>query len=212
MSNNSAVNIIRGTFLFALFYVVVRYHIVGQVPWSSFPLFIFNKAIALASFILLSFNFSFSPMKNIGIKIPQRWLDARNILGMVGFLLVVIHVFMSFLLFNSSIYSKFFQDDGSLTLLAGISMLGGILAFVSLWTYNMSFQTHLRDDKKFIEFITSRKIMLISLSFGAIHLFMMGYKGWLTPLDWHGGIPPVSLLAFLFFIIGYGANLLGRAK
>jgi hypothetical protein len=30
-----------------------------------------------------------------------------------------------------------------------------------------------------------------------VHLVAMGYKGWLTPQGWHGGIPPVSLVAVL---------------
>jgi hypothetical protein len=44
----------------------------------------------------------------------------------------------------------------------------------------------------------------------AAHLVFMGYQGWMTPSDWHGGIPPVSLVAIAFFVVGYTANLLGR--
>ena len=47
-------------------------------------------------------------------------------------------------------------------------------------------------------------------AFGGAHLVFMGYKGWLNPSGWHGGMPPISLVAFAFFIVGYGANLLGR--
>jgi hypothetical protein len=34
----------------------------------------------------------------------------------------------------------------------------------------------------------------------------------LTPFicDWHGGLPPISLRAFIFFAVGYIFNLLGR--
>jgi len=28
-----------------------------------------------------------------------------------------------------------------------------------------------------------------------VHLVAMGFKGWLTPQEWQGGIPPVSLVA-----------------
>jgi len=52
--------------------------------------------------------------------------------------------------------------------------------------------------------------MLFALLLGAAHVFFMGYEGWLAPSDWHGGLPPVSLVAFLLFAAGYGANLLGR--
>ena len=129
---------------------------------------------------------------------------------MTGFLLVLIHALMSFMLFNSSVYAKFFEADGTLTLLAGLSMLGGVLAFVVLWAYNLSFQTSLREDKSFIQFITSRKFLLWAFVLGAVHLVFMGYQGWMTPSGWQGGLPPISMLAIALFAVGYAVNILGR--
>ena len=207
---NSAGLIIAGTMLFSIGYAVLRYHIVGPVPWKDFPFFILNKGICLAAFILLTFNFGFGPLKNLGAKVPVGWLNARKALGMTGFLMVLIHVLMSLMMFKPAIYGKFFEENGTLTLLAGLSMLAGVLAFVVLWGYNLSFQTHLREDKVFIQFITSRKFLLVAMTLGAAHLFFMGYKGWLNPSGWHGGLPPISLVATLFFVTGYIVNLLGR--
>ena len=117
---------------------------------------------------------------------------------------------MSFMLFSPTVYAKFFTADGTLTLLAGLSMLGGVLSFVVLWAYNLSFQTFLREDKLFIQFITSRTFLLWALLLGGAHLVFMGYEGWMNPAGWHGGIPPVSLVAIAIGVIGYVANLLGR--
>ncbi len=196
--------------LFGLAYAVLRYHIVGPVPWKDFPFFILNKGISLSAFILLTFNFAFGPLNNLGVRVPEGWLNARRAMGMSGFLLVLIHALMSFMLFSPAIYGKFFAENGTLTLLAGLSMLGGVLAFVVLWGYNLSFQTHLREDQAFIRFITSRKFLLVAMILGGVHLVFMGYKGWLTPSGWHGGMPPISLVAFVFFVAGYSVNLLGR--
>jgi hypothetical protein len=207
---NSAATIILITLLFSIGYAILRYHIAGPVPWKDFPFFILNKGISLGAFILLTFNFSFGPLNNLGIKLSQGWLNARKALGMTGFLLVLIHVLMSFMLFSPSVYKQFFEQNGTLTLLAGLSMLGGVLAFVVLWAYNLSFQTHLSEDKAFIRFITSRKFLLWAMLLGAVHLFFMGYKGWLAPSHWHGGLPPISLVSFAFFVIGYVINLIGR--
>lgn len=207
---NSAGPIILVVMIFGLAFAVVRYHVAGPVPWKDFPFFILNKGLSLSAFILLTFNFSFGPLHSLGVKVPQRWLNARKALGMTCFLLVLIHALMSFMLFSPSVYAKFFQADGTLTLLAGLSMLGGVLAFVVLWAYNLSFQTHLREDQVFIEFITSRKFLLVAMILGGAHLFFMGYEGWLNPSGWHGGIPPVSLVAFAFFVVAYVVNLLGR--
>ena len=80
---------------------------------------------------------------NLGASVPQGWLNARKAMGMTGFLLVMLHALMSFLL-------------------------------------------------------------------GAAHLFFMGYEGWLSPASWHGGLPPISLVAFAFFAVGFVINLFGR--
>jgi hypothetical protein len=207
---NSAGTIIVATLLFSVGYAIVRYHIFGPVLWKDFPFFILNKGISLCAFILLTFNFSFGPLNNLGVKVPAGWLNARKALGMTGFLLVVIHALMSFMLFTPSVYGKFFEQNGTMTLLAGLSMLGGVLAFVVLWAYNLSFQTHLREDKAFIQFITSRRFLLVAMLLSVVHLSFMGYKGWLDPSGWHGGMPPISLVAIVFFVAGYAINVLGR--
>ncbi len=210
VKTNSASSIITIALIFGLAYAIVRYHIVGPIPWKDFPFFILNKGISLSAFVLLTLNFGLGPLNNLGAKVPEGWLNARKALGMTGFLLVLIHALMSFMLFSPSVYSKFFETDGTLTMLAGLSMLGGVLAFVVLWGYNMSFQTFLREDKAFIQFITSRTFLLWAMLLGAAHIFFMGYEGWLNPSGWHGGIPPVSLVAFAFFAVGYVINLFGR--
>ena len=207
---NAAGRIITITIVLSFFYAILRYHIMGTVPWKDLPFFIFNKGVALSSFILLVFNFSFGPLHNIGVKIPESWLNSRRALGMTGFLLVLIHALMSFMIFKKDVFGKFFEDTGGLTLMAGLSMLGGVLAFVVLWAYNLSFQTHLREDKSFIKFITSRNFLLFAMLLSAMHLFFMGYGGWVKPATWPGGLPPISLIGFTFFIIGYVINLFGR--
>ena len=209
-NRNSAGAIIVIVLLFSIGYAILRYHIVGPVPWKDFPFFILNKGISLSAIILLTCNFGFGPLNNLGVNIPEHWLNARKALGMTGFLLALIHALMSFMLFSPTVYAQFFEADGTLTLMAGLSMLGGVLAFVVLWGYNLSFQTHLRDDKAFIQFITSRRFLLWAMLLSAVHLIFMGYEGWLNPSGWHGGVPPVSLVAITFFVAGYVANLLGR--
>lgn len=207
---NAAKSIIFVTLLLSVGYAILRYHIVGPVLWKDFPLFILNKGLCLAAFLLLTLNFALGPLNNLIESVPEKWLNARKALGMTGFLLVLLHALMSFLLFSPAVYEKFFASDGTMTLLAGLSMLAGVTGFVVLWGYNMTFQTFLRDDKAFIQFITSRKFMLFALLLGAAHLFFMGYEGWLQPAGWHGGLPPISLIAFAFFTAGYVINLLGR--
>ena len=104
---NAAGPIIGFTILLSLFYAMLRYHILGPVPWKDFPFFILNKGFSLAAFILLTFNFSLGPLSNLGVKVSEGWLNSRKALGMTGFLLVLIHALMSFLLFNPAVYGAF---------------------------------------------------------------------------------------------------------
>ena len=201
---------ILGILITAMAYAVLRYHIAGEVPWKDFPLYVFNKGLALGGMVLLSFNFTLGPAKQLGLPVPQTWLDTRKALGMTGFLVILVHALMSFLLFSPASYQNFFDTDGTLTASAGISMLTGILSFVFLWALNLSFQTHLREDTAFISFITSRRFLVWALALSGLHLLFMGYSGWLNPSGWQGGLPPISLIAFVFFTIGYLLNLLGR--
>jgi hypothetical protein len=210
IDRNAAGGIIAVTMSLAIGYAVLRYHIVGDVPWKDFPFFILNKGLCLGAFILITFNFAFGPAKNLGLAVPQAWLNARKALGMSGFLFVLVHALMSFMLFSPAVFKKFFEANGTLTGIAGISMLAGVLGFVVLWGYNLSFQTHLREDKAFIGFITSRRFLIWAMLLGGIHLFFMGYAGWINPAGWHGGLPPISLIAFAFFVVGYLLNLFGR--
>jgi len=210
INKNSAGRIITLVLLFSVAYAIVRYHIAGPVPWKDFPFYILNKGISLSAFILVTVNFGLGPLKNLGVNVPGSWLNARKALGMTGFLLALIHVLMSFMLFSPAVYGQFYEANGTMTLAGGLSMLGGVLAFVVLWAYNLSFQTHLREDKAFIQYITSRKFLLWAMLLGAVHLVFMGYKGWMNPSGWHGGIPPVSLVAITVFVVGYVVNLLGR--
>ncbi|MBW2566812.1 MAG: hypothetical protein JRE24_08020 [Deltaproteobacteria bacterium] len=207
---NASGAIIAVTMLIAIGYAVLRYHIFGGVPWKDFPFLILNKGISLGAFILITFNFSLGPAKSMGLPVSDAWLNARKTLGMSGFLFALVHALMSVMLFSPAMFSKLFEANGSLTGVAGISMLAGILSFVVLWGYNLSFQTHMREDKAFMDFITSRKFLIWALLLGGVHLFFMGYSGWINPAGWHGGLPPISLVAFVFFVIGYLINLIAR--
>ncbi len=208
--NNPAWAIITWTFILSMGYAIVRYHVLGEVPWKDLPFFILNKGISMSAFILLTFNFTFGSLKNLGAPIPNSWLRSRRIIGIVGFIQVFIHVIMSFMLFNPAVYAKYFEQNGTMTLITGLSMIAGVLAFIFLWIYNVSFNAAFRKDKDLISFITSRKVLLSAMLFSGVHLVFIGYNGWLNPGGWLGGLPPISLIAFTFFFVGYVINLFGR--
>ena len=209
-NKNLSLSVIIIVFLLSVAYTILRYHIVGNTPWSQFPVYILNKGLALTGFILLGINFTLGPLNNIGNGIGEKWLSIRPSLGVSSFLLIFTHLLLSLVLLNPVNYQKFFLENGSFTTFAGLSLLSGVIAFIILWIYTISFQTFLREDKAFIKFITSRKVILMAMVFTAAHIFFMGYQGWLTPHNWPGGLPPITLISFVIFIITYIINLIGR--
>jgi len=127
-TKSSAFSIILWVMAFGIGYSIIRYHIAGPVPWKDLSFFILNKGICLSAFILLVMNFALGPMKNLGLSVSDGWLNARMAIGMTGFLLVLIHVLMSLMLFSPTIYGKFFDANATMTLNAGLSMFAGIVA------------------------------------------------------------------------------------
>jgi len=210
LKNHYSGGIIIITTILSIAYAVLRYNVFGEVPWKDLPLYVLNKGISLSSLILLTLNFSLGPLKNIGIKIPEKWLSARKSMGISGFLFAFIHIFMSISILNPKYYSVYFMADGTLTVEGGLSLLGGILSFVLLWVYNTSFSSRLREDKKIIAIITSRRFLMYAFFFTGVHLFFLGYTGWGNISAWQGGLPPVSLISFAIFFLGFIINLIGR--
>ncbi len=193
-------------------YAILRYNIVGDVPWKDLPLYVLNKGIAFSSIILLTYSFSLSPLINMGFSVSDKWLDSRKNVGITGFVFAFTHIFMSVSILNPNYYGIFFIDDGTLSLRGGLSLFGGILSFVLLWVYNISFKTILNQDKKIKNTLTYRNFLIYGMLFSGVHLFFMGYTGWTTFYKWQGGLPPVSLISFIVFAFGYLVNIIGKKK
>ena len=196
--------------LIAVGYAVLRYNVFGSVPWKDLPLFILNKGISLASLILLTLNYALSPLKNMEVLVSDKLLSIRKSLGVVGFAYAFIHLIMSLAILKPAYYPAFFMNDGALTLHGGLCLLGGILSFILLWVYYKSFKQLVKKNHKISTLITSKKSILFILFFLGVHLFFLGYTGWTTVELWTGGLPPISLISFLIFSVGFLINVFGR--
>ena len=184
--------------LFSLGYAIMRYNIFGSVPWKDLPLYIMNKAISFTAIILFTISYSIKYQNKPGTGITQKSLDRRIIIEITSSLIMV-HVLMSLLLFKPAIFAKFFAADGTISLYAGLSMIAGIMAFALLWGYKLNSLSNKKNKKPLLSLhIVVNGAMLCTVT----HLFFMGYKGWITPDKWNGGMPPISLVAFLIASFG----------
>lgn len=153
-------------------YSVLRYNIFGNVPLIDIPSFIFNKSISFTIIAML-------PIVYYSNKNGQRDNNGGLINALKAF--VLIHVLLSVSLLSQSYYSKLFWDN-KLTLSGNFAILSGILAFV--------YAVYLKKTGDYIFYF------LLS-----VHLFSLGYKGWVEPEKWNGMMPPITLICFLIVLV-----------
>lgn len=209
--SSKAVKILMFVFLSSLAYSIARYHIFEAVPFKDFALYVMNKCLGLTAFILFTFTFTLGPARSLGFEVPGTWLATRKEIGIFSFALVLAHVLCSMLIFGSGgYYGKFFTGGVGLSGIGSWSMLLGVLSFVWLWLYNMSFKTLQEGDERFLRFITSRASLIFAGLLSAGHVTVMGFQGGTQPGNWAGGMPPITLVAFVVFLGGFTINLIAR--
>ena len=180
----------------SLAYAIIRYNIIKGTPWQNLPLFIFNKAFALASVIIIGISFLLGPMAKISPKKFSQKLYLRKSLGLIGFTIAALHALISLLIFNPSYYPKFFAE-GKLTLGGELSMLFGVLAFFIFAFVAITSLPSIENSMDKKRWLSIQRSGYLAFFFVLLHVFFMGFKGWLVPADWPGGLPPISLIAFV---------------
>jgi len=185
----------------SLAYAVIRYHFAGDVAWRHFPLFILNKATSLAAVLFVACSYLIGKI--------IRWHDHDRSLrlvvikfcGLMGFFLAAVHAFFSLCLWSPAYYGKYFDDGGRINLQGEVALAAGIVALFFLLAPAI---TTLPGMPKAIggwRWKRSQRAGYITLTLVVVHLVILGLMGWLAPRGWHGGIPPVSLVAVVAALV-----------
>jgi DMSO/TMAO reductase YedYZ heme-binding membrane subunit len=177
-------------------YAIIRYHFVKDVAWAHFPLFILNKATALAAVIFVGCSYLVGRVIKWHNHDPVIRLVVVKFCGLMGFALAGIHAFMSFFLLTPPYFAKYFAADGRLNLQGELGMAVGIVA---LWALVSPAITTLPMMPKALggkRWKRTQRMGYLALVLVVAHLVVLGVKGWLTPGKW-SWMPPVSLLAVL---------------
>ncbi len=185
----------------SLAYAVVRYHLAGPVEWRHFPLFILNKATSLAAVLLVASSYL------VGKVI--RWHDHDKALrlvvikfcGLMGFFLAGVHAFFSLCLLSPAYYGKYFDEVGRLNLQGEIAMSVGVLALFCLLGPAVTTLPMMPKAIGGVRWKRNQRLGYVALVFVVVHLAFLGFNGWLAPGDWHGGIPPISLVAVVAALV-----------
>ncbi|MCU0621632.1 MAG: hypothetical protein MUC69_09025 [Gemmatimonadales bacterium] len=185
----------------SLAYAVVRYHVVGDEPWRHFPLFILNKATSLAAVVFVACSYLVGRV--------FRWHDHDNALrlvvvkfcGLMGFFLAAAHVLFSFSLITPAYFAKYFDADGRLNLEGEVAMATGVLGLLFLLSPALTTLPMMPKSLGGWRWKRSQRMGYVALGLVVAHLVALGWKGWMNPSGWHGGLPPVSLVALVAAVV-----------
>ncbi len=185
----------------ALGYSIIRYHIFGGVEWSHFPLFILNKAFSLAGVFFVASSYLIGRVFRWHNADPARRLVVVKFCGLMGFSLAGVHALISLGLLSAVYYPGFFQEDGRLNIFGELGIVVGVVA---LWALTMPLVTTLPMMPKAIggfRWKRAQRMGYVALVLVVVHLVAFGVRGWLTPENWNGGLPPISLVAVVAALV-----------
>ena len=179
----------------ALAYAVLRYHIAGDVPWNQLPLYILNKATALAAVVFVACSYLIGRVIRWHNDDPQLKLVVIKFCGLMGFSLAFIHGFMAICLLTPAYFGKYFLENGRLNIEGGVGMTVGVIA---LWALSIPAITTLPMMPKAlggIRWKRTQRMGYFCLTMVMVHMIALGLRGWLTPSQWTAGLPPISMIA-----------------
>lgn len=181
MSNYTKIALVM---VFSIGYAIVRYHFNGPVPVEQIPSYLVNKGSSLAAVFFLLFSAYARYINNI--KQARYW-------GKTSLILMGLHVFLSSSLWSMGYYESFFHDAS----LPGFQLINtmNLKGEIALLTGAIGTMVYLLISQKRPKDITL--LMTIAAVMVCLHVGVMGVRGWFKPQDWHGGLPPITLLSFL---------------
>jgi hypothetical protein len=177
-----------GLFAIALFYATLRYNVFKGVPWTDWPAYTVNKAIAVGSLLLIAAAVIRLTRHEAGSAILLAW----------GGMLALCHSLLSFALLSPIYFAKLF-DNGKLTASAGLSLTLGalLLAVMDLGARRARFWG-----------LGLRHTTLALIAFGTgIHAALPSVSSWVEPTSWPGSLPPLTLISFLTGLVTLGVWL-----
>ncbi len=174
------VNQFLTAFLFTTAYAVIRYAGFGHVSLIHVPVYIMNKSISMTAVEALL-------MAAIGLMRSEK--ATVRFWSNICWQLVFVHVLLSLGILSKGYFASYF-DGEKMSLTGEVVLLMGVLAAYCFWRLRTP------GEKPALR----RALTLLACSFVAVHLFTMGFDGWLHVQKWNGGMPPITLLSFLLVI------------
>mgnify|MGYP001161289967 FL=1 len=181
-------------FSVCLIYSFIRYITLGPEDVSQLPLYVMNKALSWAG------------LATIGLSRLLGHAAARKQAGLIGALMIGLHVVMSMLVLKPEYLRKFFDSMNGMKLTGAgeASMLAGVLGlgFLAWLLWATAAQANGSSDSNgngsLLPWV-GRAVLIC----GALHVALMGWDIWFAPEKWanYGHLPPITLLSFVTAVV-----------
>ncbi len=165
-------------------YAIVRYNVFKGVPWEQLPIYVSNKAIAFVGLVLIGFS---------RIVVDKA---RRKTLGLAGAAFVAVHLLLSVVVAGPESFPSLYTASGPMTRDAAVSMLAGALGSGALvWLLYATRIRPVKEQRHRASLVPGLGRALLALT--AVHVALIGVRGWFDVDSWPGSLPPITLLSFV---------------
>jgi DMSO/TMAO reductase YedYZ heme-binding membrane subunit len=122
-------------------------------------------------------------------------MPRRKAIGVHGFVLGALHATLAIATLSPATYGKLYDAAGRLTFEGGLAVLGGVLTFAALIVPAVTSMSLVRKSMTGEAWKRAQRLGLVALALGIAHVGVLGWRSWLAPSTWIGGLPPLTLIA-----------------
>jgi len=168
--------------------------------------------LATTGTFLLAYSYAVGPCARFFPSVFVSRLQMRKYYGLLGYWVIVAHVFWALATFGPKRYPKFFVD-GEFTATTVLSLSLGIIAFVLFSLVAFTSMKGIASNMSEGAWKITQRVGYLGLSVALVHFSIIKYEGWVDistwpflPADYFSflsviPLPPLSLLLFLFIVL-----------
>lgn len=180
--------------LFFIIYAILRYIVFKGVDPIHFPLYILNKVFSTAGLFFLAISYAWGKVSFLKLKDKKLNNQFVKYLGLIGFSMSAIHVFITLIIISPSYYPKFYVDD-MMNLKGELSMLMGVFSLFCFTIPAITTIPFMQEAVGIKKWQKGQRIGYYGLLLALLHVVIMGFSGWFKVETWPGYLPPITLIA-----------------
>jgi DMSO/TMAO reductase YedYZ heme-binding membrane subunit len=184
-------------FAFFLIYAYIRYIHFKGLDFLINANFIINKAFAGAAILSVSTSYFISSMSKFDNIFAKSKLSYKRFFGLSGFYFMMLHIFFGFRIIRPDLLPQFFSGGVELSAKGKLIILLGILGFTIFLFPAISSMSEVMKKLSGNRWLLFQRLGYLAFTVIMIHASLIGYENWISPNDWPGMMPPITLICVI---------------